>query len=119
MLNETLLTNNREGGESADNQFMQNGVCDFVSKYNYTQYNQALSTIPDDASNLDQILNDLKEAFKSGKTRDYQFKLQQLRSLSNGLEEMKEELCGAAELDLGRGKFLTYIAEVGSMRTEI
>jgi hypothetical protein len=32
---------------------------------------------------------------------------------------MKDELCGAAETDLGRGKFLTYIAEVGSMRTEI
>lgn len=35
---------------------MKDGKFDFVAKNNYLAYNEALSMIPDDASNLDETL---------------------------------------------------------------
>ena len=86
---------------------MKNGVCDYVSKYNYTAYNKALSAIPDDPSQLEEMHKDLKLAFKTGKTRHIDWRINQLKSLKKGLEEMKMEICDAIEQDLGRDNFYT------------
>ena len=71
-INESLL--GPEGGDTeaaaTANQFMQDGVCDFVSKNNYREYNRVLATVPDDASQLEQHLRDMKAAFRSGTTRE-------------------------------------------------
>ena len=45
-------------------------------------------------------------------TKNTEFKIDQLKSLKRGLEEMKDELCAAVEKDLGRGAFYTYTAEI-------
>ena len=54
-INESLLS--PEGGDTeaaaTDNQFMQDGVCDFASKYDYGEYNRVLATVPDDASQME------------------------------------------------------------------
>ena len=33
--------------------FIKNGVCDFVSKFEYDKYDDVLSQIPDDPNDLD------------------------------------------------------------------
>jgi hypothetical protein len=47
------------------------------------------------------------------------FRVNQLKSLQKGLEEMKDDLCEAVEKDLGRAQFFTYIAEICTLKTEI
>ena len=88
-------------GDSGD------GVFDYVAKYDYKAYNEALANIPDDPSTLDQIHKDLKAAFKTGATRSIDFRINQLKSLRQGLHDMKVEICEAIQKDLGRDGFYT------------
>ena len=69
------------------------GKFDYVSKNNYVGYNQTLDSIPDDPSSLDATLAELKKAYRTNGTRSIEFRIQQLKNLRNGLEEMKDELC--------------------------
>lgn len=73
----------------------------------------------DDPSNLDQMLVDLKKSFRTNVTRDIQHRIQALKNLSRGFEEMKDELCEAIEKDLGRGKFYGYMSEIHLIKVEI
>ena len=105
---------------SIDEEFMKDdGKFDYVRKNNFTGYNETLSSIPDDDSGLDQILVDLKAGFNTQKTRDVNFRIAQLKSLQQGLTEMKDELCAALEKDLGRGPFYAYISEIHLVKVEI
>jgi len=61
-------------GFNPNKNYMKDGVCDFVSKYSYGPYNQVLSKISDDPSQLDACLSDLRDAFKTGETRDINFR---------------------------------------------
>ena len=99
--------------------FIKNGVCDFVSKFKYDEYQQVLDQIPDDPNQLDKMHQDLKQAFKTGRTLDIEFRIQQLRSMQTGLEEMKDEICEAISKDLGRSTFLAYIQEVAYCTQQI
>jgi acyl-CoA reductase-like NAD-dependent aldehyde dehydrogenase len=91
---------------------MKGGVCDYVSKYKYDSYDRALAAVPDDPSQLDAIHEELKLAFRTGKTRDLEWRVTQLKRLMQGLDEMKDEFCEAVAKDLGRGAFYTQISEV-------
>lgn len=66
---------------SIDEEFMKDGLFDYVSKNNYKGYNETFDTIPDDAEGLDQILVDLRAGFKTQKTRDVEFRISQLKNL--------------------------------------
>ena len=46
--NQQLLNKVSDGGD-----FMRNGVCDYVTKYNYKAYNESLANLPDDPSSLE------------------------------------------------------------------
>lgn len=87
-------------------------MCDYVSKYNYRAYDAALAAIADDPSELDAIHQELKLAFRTGKTRDLEWRIAQLKRMMQGLEDMKEEFCEAVAKDLGRGSFYTMISEI-------
>ena len=54
----------------------------------------------------------LKKCFKTGATRKYAHRIAQLDKIWIGLEEMKDEMCEAMRVDLGRDIFLNFIAEV-------
>jgi aldehyde dehydrogenase (NAD+) len=95
------------------------GTFDYVTKNGYVEYNKTLESISDDPSTLDQDLAELKLAYRTRVTREYEFRVAQLLSLQRGLEENKEELCGAIEKDLGRGQFYAYISEIHLLKVEI
>ena len=104
---------------NVDEGLMVDGRFNYVRKNDYEGYNSTLASIPDDASGLDGILADLKTSFKTNKTRDIDFRIQQLRNLQQGLEDMKDELSAAVEKDLGRGAFYAQLAEVHGTKVEI
>lgn len=54
---------------------MKDGVCNYMSKYSYHEYNEALAAVPDDPSGLEEMHKDLKLAFKTGKTRDIDWRI--------------------------------------------
>lgn len=91
----------------------------FEFKSQYAEYNKKLSQLPDEASQLPGLLKDLKRAFRDRRTREYSFRVQQLQSLKKGLEEMQDELCAAVEKDLGKRAFMTYVAEVHLLKSDI
>ena len=63
--------------------------------------------------------DEIKKAYRTNGTRSIEFRIQQLKNLRNGLEEMKDELCQAIGKDLGRGEFYAYISEIHLIRVEI
>ena len=75
--------------------------------------------IPDETKDLPDILASLKKGFHTGKTRDLEIRLGQLRSLRNGIAEMSDELCKAIQMDLGRGPFYAYVSEVHLVLSEL
>lgn len=46
--------------------------------------------ISDDPEQIDIAFAKVSKSFKSGKTRDYKFRLQQLKNLRSGLEVMQK-----------------------------
>lgn len=64
-----------------------------------------INEIPDDPTSLPDLLMEMKRQYRTHVTRDYNFRITQLRSLSNGLTAMKDEICEAVEKDLGRSAF--------------
>jgi len=53
------------------------------------------------------FIDKLKKGFKSRRTRDVEWRKQQLRQLKRGILEMKDELTGSLEIDLGKSKFVS------------
>lgn len=61
----------------------------------------------------------LNQTFLSGKTRDIQYRLTQLRKLWWGLKDNEAELMEACRLDLGKPHYETYLTEVGWVLNDI
>lgn len=61
----------------------------------------------------------LNQTFLSGKTRDIQYRLTQLRKLWWALKDNEDELTEACRLDLGKPQYETYLTEVGWVLNDI
>ena len=57
--------------------------------------------------NFISFIDKLKNGFKTRRTRDVEWRKEQLRQLKRGILEMKDELTGALEIDLGKSKFVS------------
>lgn len=57
------------------------------------------------------MLAELKETFGTMKTFDYKFRIEQLKNLLRGIEEMKDEICEAVTHDLGKDHFHAWLTE--------
>ena len=56
--------------------FIKNGVCDFVSKFQYDEYQRVLDQIPDDPSFIPGVLKEMKKSFlKTRKTFNVEYRL--------------------------------------------
>ena len=64
-------------------------------------------------------LKQLKEAFYSDKTRDVEWRKQQLRQLKTGFEENKEKIYTALEKDMKKDSFSTFMQEVATVTGEV
>lgn len=66
----------------------------------------------------DEYVVTARNAFKSGKTRDYSFRLQQLKNLRRFVEENVNKINEALHTDLGRPKMETNVLEITLLRNE-
>jgi len=81
----------------------------FDYKSKYAAYNKALDDLPDNPRQLSGLLEYMNQNFKNGETHQYAFRVQTLKNLLKGLDEMKDELCAAVQKDLGKGEFMTIV----------
>jgi len=54
----------------------------------------------------------LKKTFRSGKTKDYYFRIKQLKQLLKGMSAMKQELLDAIDKDLQMGNSAAYFGHL-------
>ena len=93
-----------EGGEPSE--YWNNGVFDFVRKYNYDKHDARVAEVPDDPSELDNILKELRENFfQTKQTFDIEFRKTQLRRFGEGLRKYQDEFAKALEFDVGKSAF--------------
>jgi len=70
-------------------------------------------------SNIKQVINKQKEFFLSGKTKDINFRLENLKKLHKAIEENESDILKALNEDLGKSGFEAYATEVGIILAEI
>ena len=75
--------------------------------------------IENTAEDVQAGLKQVREAFFSDKTRDFEWRKQQLRQLKTGFEENKEKIFAALEKDMKKDHFTTFIQEVASVTGDI
>lgn len=74
------------------------------------------------ATPIDEIPNAVEEvrnAFWTGKTRDVEFRKMQLRKLYWGIEDNKHEMLEACKRDLSKGFFEATVAEIAWVQNDI
>ncbi|GAB1539950.1 aldehyde dehydrogenase [Scytonema sp. NUACC21] len=57
-----------------------------------------------------------REFFKTGKTKDVNFRLEQLKVLKQAVNENKEAILQAVKADLGKPEFEAYATEIGTVQ---
>lgn len=68
---------------------------------------------------IDQIVKEAKEAFRTGKTKDVKFRKDQLRKFTKLLEENKDEICAAIKADLNKAPCETLLCEYNLVVNEV
>lgn len=68
---------------------------------------------------MPQTLNQLRNLFASGKTRDVGFRIDQLRKLKEGIRKYEPEIMAALYDDMRKPPFEAYASEIGILYTEI
>ncbi|MCX7620245.1 MAG: aldehyde dehydrogenase family protein [Acidimicrobiales bacterium] len=82
---------------------------------------ETTSTVSGSASShaYGELISGLRSAFRSGRTRPYEWRRAQLEGLLRMLDENEDELVRAVQGDLGRPEIEAFSADVGTVRVEI
>jgi acyl-CoA reductase-like NAD-dependent aldehyde dehydrogenase len=75
---------------------------------------QSLS--PDRAANIAAIVQRQREFFRTGKTKDLNFRIQQLQTLRQAIVDRQPEILAALQADLGKPQFEAYATEISVLR---
>ncbi|XP_056384823.1 aldehyde dehydrogenase family 3 member B1-like isoform X2 [Hyla sarda] len=70
------------------------------------------------SSLCEEILKNSQEAFSSGRTKSYPFRLKQLQAMVNLLDKHELEFVAALEKDMHKPKFETILSEITTVRNE-
>ncbi|XP_044129873.1 aldehyde dehydrogenase family 3 member B1-like [Bufo gargarizans] len=70
------------------------------------------------SSLCEEVLKKSQEAFSSGKTKSYSFRLEQLQAMVNMLERHDTEFVGALEKDMHKPRFETTLSEITTVKNE-
>ena len=68
---------------------------------------------------ISQTLTRLRSFFASGKTRDVEFRIEQLKALKEGIHKYEPEIMAALYNDMRKPPFEAYASEIGILYTEI
>ena len=86
-----------------------------------TQAQQAAEPpkIDDNPAVVEPALIKVRKYFDLGKTRPYQFRVNQLNALRKGLVELTKDFDDALKKDLGKGSFENWMCELLMVQREI
>ncbi len=79
----------------------------------------AVESKPDLIESIPLLIERLRTAFATGRTRPLEFRLRQLAALARLLEDCEPQICEAIRNDLGRSEIETRIVETHLLRREI
>lgn len=68
---------------------------------------------------MQQLLNQQREFYKSGATLSVSFRIQQLQKLYAVIKEKEDEIQGALSQDLGKSSYEGFMCEIGSVLSEL
>lgn len=69
--------------------------------------------------NIEAILNKQRAFFMSQKTKNVNFRIEQLKKLREIIKQKENEICKALELDLGKSSTESYMAEIGMVLEDL
>ncbi|TQE91324.1 aldehyde dehydrogenase [Ureibacillus terrenus] len=72
-----------------------------------------------DAHEVEKMIEEQKEFFYSGQTKEIEFRKKQLAKLKRAIQEHEKEILKALNLDLGKSEFEAYSNEVGFVLNSI
>lgn len=72
--------------------------------------------ITTELSNVSNIIQNQREFFKSGKTKDVTFRIEQLKKLRQAVIEHEQSIVEALQADLHKPKVETYLTEIGVIK---
>ncbi len=68
---------------------------------------------------IPEVVTHLHATFESHKTRPYEWRIDQLKSLKKMMVEQEEAIFAALEADLGKSSFESFLTETSGNLTEI
>jgi len=71
---------------------------------------------PDQAANMAAIVQQQRDFFRTGKTKDLKFRIQQLQILRQAIVDHQPEILAALQADLGKPQFEAYATEISVLR---
>ncbi|MEH2372932.1 aldehyde dehydrogenase [Nostoc sp.] len=72
--------------------------------------------ITTELSNLGEIIQNQREFFKTGKTKDVTFRIEQLKTLKQAIIEYEQSIVEALQADLHKPELETYITEIAVIK---
>jgi len=72
-----------------------------------------------EVAQVPQTLDKIRSFFKSGKTKDINWRIKQLKKLKNAIEKYEVEICDALKKDLNKHPYEVYATEIGMVAKEI
>ncbi|MBG1242381.1 aldehyde dehydrogenase [Nostoc sp. NZL] len=67
-------------------------------------------------SNVDDIIQNQREFFQTGKTKDVTFRIEQLRNIKQAIIEHEQSIVEALQADLHKPEVETYLTEIGVIK---
>lgn len=68
--------------------------------------------IDDNPASVDPALSKVRKYFETGKTKTYQFRVNQLNALKKGIIDLAKDFDEALFKDLGKGSFENWMCEL-------
>ena len=75
--------------------------------------------IEDDPDLIDKAHKRVRATFDTGKTKDYKYRLTQLKNFEKGIKAMEKEIQQGLSNDLGKDFFTNYMYEICSLYGEL
>lgn len=70
-------------------------------------------------TNIENIIKKQRAFFDTHKTKDVNFRIEQLKKLKQAIQTRENDICKALEKDLGKSSTEAYMAEIGMVLEEL
>ena len=68
---------------------------------------------------INKLVKNQKNFFKTGKTKDVNFRIESLNKLYDAIKKYEKEICEALKNDLNKSQFESYMSEIGMVLSDL